>query len=104
MFFANPILGGGRLNPNTPGVTGGVGVNNIGLLVRIFGRFSYIDAQTFSIDDGSGVNVKCAVPAGVTLDPSWSFAQVTGISSCEPVGPDLHRLILVRGQEDIVPL
>ncbi|HOM73298.1 MAG TPA: hypothetical protein PLP86_13740, partial [Armatimonadota bacterium] len=69
-------------------------LNNIGLLVRTCGKFTYID-------DGSGINLKCIVPDDVTLDENWTFVAVTGISSCEMVGDELHRLLLVRSQSDI---
>jgi hypothetical protein len=104
VFLANISLGGAALNAYTPGVAGAFGVNNIGLLIKTFGKFTYIDTQTFTIDDGSGVNVKCVVADGVTIDPNWNYVAVTGISSCETVGSELHRLIRVRKQDDIVPL
>lgn len=49
-------LGGGRLNEFTDGVYGGVGTNNIGLLVKTWGRVTYVDTvgKFFYIDDGSG--------------------------------------------------
>jgi hypothetical protein len=80
-----------------------MGPNNIGLLVTTFGKFTYVDAQTFTIDDGSGVNLKCIVPNGVILTPSWTYVAATGISSCENVLGELHRLLAVRGQGDIAP-
>ncbi len=95
----NPVSGVGQ-----QGVTGGLGLNNIGLLVRTCGAFAYVNAETVTIDDGSGVAVKCVVPAGVVIDPEWDYVTVTGISSCEKVGEELHRLIRVRGQDDIVPM
>lgn len=106
--MANYQLGGGgwNYNPYTgagqAGVTGGVGLNNIGLLVRVFGRFERLDNSTFTIDDGSGVSVRCTVPAGVYLNPNWNFVTVTGISSCRMAGGALERLVLVREQNDIV--
>lgn len=80
---------------------------NIGLLVTIWGRITERDsaspANWFKIDDGSGIGVKCVVPSGVVLEPSWNFVGVTGISSCEIVGEELHRLIRIRTQDDIFP-
>lgn len=84
------------------------GVNNIGLLVTAWGKYVYVDSSTFTIDDGSSLHVKCIVPAGVTLDQSWKYLRVTGISSCEKVHfndhDELHAIIRVRSQADIVPL
>ena len=85
------------------GVLGGFGLNNIGLLVTTWGAFTKLDNSTFTVDDGSGP-VKCIVPAGVTLDPAWTYVAVTGISSCEQDGGVLHRLLRVRSAADIVPL
>jgi len=55
----------------------------------------------FKIDDGSGLNVKCVVPSGVTINQGWTYVGVTGISSCEKAGSNLYRLIRVRTQDDI---
>jgi len=95
----NPVSGAGQR-----GISDAFGLNNIGLLVRTCGAFVYVDAQTFTIDDGSGVHIKCVVPAGVVIDPEWAYVVVTGISSCEKIDDQLHRLIRVRGQGDIVPM
>lgn len=101
-------LGGGNYHFATspesrgqPGITGAFGLNNIGLLVRVSGAFTYIDADTFLIDDGSGASVKCIVPDGVSVDPGWTFVGVTGISSCEASGGELHRVLLLRNGNDI---
>jgi len=104
-------LGGGGFayDPGPPiagqqGVAGGSGLSNIGLLVRTCGRFTRVDQSTFTIDDGSRATVKCVVPAGVILDPSWQYVCVTGISTCEKVGDELCRLLRVRGQADIAAI
>lgn len=83
------------------GVTGGVGLNNVGLLVRLSGRFTYIDEHNFTLDDGSGAMVHCVTPAGVLANPTWQFVTVSGISSLEMVGDELHSKLLVRNDEDI---
>ncbi|MDO8587539.1 MAG: NosD domain-containing protein, partial [Armatimonadota bacterium] len=101
-------LGGGPVGALAPGVVGGTGLTNIGLLVRTFGRIAQIQPAPpavpdwFMIDDGSVADVKCLLPTGVTVDPSWDYVGVTGISSCETVGLELHRLVRVREQSDIV--
>ncbi|MDO8586440.1 MAG: hypothetical protein Q7T82_05315 [Armatimonadota bacterium] len=73
-------------------------------LVTIYGKFTKTSDATFTLDDGSGLTVKCVVPTGVTTDSGWKYAVVTGISSCEKVGEELQRLLRVRNQGDIVPL
>lgn len=87
------------------GVVGGAGLNNIGLLVRTCGKVTQFDTAVpptwFKIDDGSGVSVKCVVPDDVTINTGWQIVGVTGVSSCEKVGDDLERVLLVRTQDDI---
>ncbi|MHB9035118.1 MAG: RCC1 domain-containing protein [Armatimonadota bacterium] len=83
------------------GISNASGLSNVGLFVRTWGKFTYIDSHTFTINDGSGVDVKCVVPDGVTLQSDWRYVVVTGISSCENVGEELHRLLRVRMQSDI---
>ena len=90
------------------GVDGGAGLNNIGLLVRVWGSIKEIDpsspAAWFILDDGSGHATKCLVPSGVEIDPTWRFVTVTGISSCETVDRKICRTIRVRDQADIMPV
>lgn len=52
----NKSIGGGALNDYTPGVEGGTGLNNIGLLIRTWGKVTYVDsvAKCFYINDGLG--------------------------------------------------
>ena len=96
-------LGGGA-SDTQPGIYEGFGLNNLGLLVRVWGKFTRTSDTTFALDDGSGVTVKCVVPSGVNLDPLWTYAGVTGISSCEKVGGEMHRLVRIRSQEDVQSL
>lgn len=85
------------------------GLNNIGLLVKTCGQVVGFEPVTppalptwFKIDDGSGNVVKCLVPSGVTINTGWTNVVVTGISSCEQVGSELHSLLRVRTQSDVV--
>ena len=106
-------LGGGPWGYNEStgagqqGITGALGLNNIGLLITTWGKVTEIDtavpARWLKINDGSCVNVKCAVPADVTIDPNWRYVTVTGISSCEKPDDSLLRLVRVRKLADIVP-
>lgn len=77
------------------------GINNIGMLVRVCGRLTYINEHTFTLDDGAGIAVHCVTPTDVTANPLWQYVVVTGISSCERVGEELHRKVLVRSAGDI---
>lgn len=83
----DPLTGAGQQK-----VTGGIGLNNIGLLMRISGKVIARDPAPpvtwFMLDDGSlpGVGVKCSVVTGVTVPELNSFVVVTGVSSCENNG------------------
>ena len=107
LYLGNGILGGANLNLYTPGITGGLGANNIGLLVTTFGRvtfagygFFYLDDGS-KLDDGSGHRGLRVSATGLTF-PSEGFVKVTGISSCEKNAQGkVVPLLRVRKQEDI---
>ncbi|HUV03597.1 MAG TPA: Ig-like domain-containing protein [Armatimonadota bacterium] len=108
----NRNLGGGSFGLYVPGITGGFGLNNIGLLVTTWGRVTQIGDGCLYIDDGSnlldgtltggeeniGVRVICD-PAGYE---SGDYLVVTGISSCfETPSGQIARRILTRKPEDV---
>jgi len=47
-------IGGTAFNAQTPGVHGGIGLNNLGLLVRIAGKVTRKYTSYFYVDDGCG--------------------------------------------------
>lgn len=104
----NKMLGGADWNhdPGTGegqrGVTGGVGLNNIGLLVRTTGVCTYVDAHTFTIDDGSGVTVTCVTPPTILASTAWQQVAVTGISSIRRNGDTYERLLRVTSVDSVV--
>jgi hypothetical protein len=106
----NKSLGGGDWKYDSAtgagqmGLSGGVGLNNVGLLVRIWGAFTYIDAHTFEITDGSGPAIKCVVPDGFTIDSNHTYVTVLGISSTEMSGGELRPVLLLRYAEDIIDI
>ena len=85
------------------GVTGGFGLNNLGLLVRTSGVVTAVDGSTLWIDDGSGL------PAGAGLcvrGAIGTFAvgesvAVTGISSVGEQAGTRYRVIRPRDSADI---
>ncbi|MCL5103763.1 MAG: hypothetical protein M1133_06570 [Armatimonadetes bacterium] len=83
------------------GVTDGAGLNNIGLLVRTWGKVSFKDAGSFKMSDGSGDEVKVVVAGGALVPDVDKYVAVTGISSCYVEGGRICRLILVRKIGDI---
>jgi hypothetical protein len=89
-------IGGGALNEYTPGVSNGVGLNNIGLLVRMWGKVTFKDNANdyFYIDDGygrddgsghTGVRVSYDnIAQGESFTPPsqiGDYVAITGISS-----------------------
>jgi len=96
LAVTNRSIGGGprQYDPST----GAAGLNNIGLLVRTGGRVESAGSGYFVIDDGSGVSLKCVVPAGTSIPGVGSYVSVTGISSCEKVGAEVRRLLRVCAQ------
>lgn len=95
-------IGGTALNEYTPGLSE-TGPNNIGLLIRSWGKvtyaggagedYFYMNGGSF-LRDGSGhvgVKVYCDPLAMPAID---STVIVTGISSCEPLGMETIRRVL----------
>lgn len=94
------LLGGGALNDYTPGITGAVGLNNIGLLARTWGKVTSVASGYFIIECKTAVTIK--VKSGSLSAPSvGNYVAITGISSCEIVGGAISRVILPRDQADI---
>lgn len=94
--LSNKALGGGALNQYTPGVTDGIGLNNIGLLVRTSGQVTYIDTinQFFYIDDGSGFNDQSGLPGATGI--RVSYKDLAPGNTFNP--PDaLGRYVLITG-------
>jgi hypothetical protein len=108
LYISLERLGGGDwyYNPATSagqqGITGGCGLNNIGLLIRTSGNYTYVSANTFYLSGVFGPTIKCIVPDGVELGIGWSYACVTGVCSIEREGDQVKPVILVRDQDDIV--
>jgi hypothetical protein len=102
----NRAVGGSALNPHTPGITEGLGLNNIGLLVRVFGRVTEAGTDWFYIDDGTGrlhaghVGIKVAAPT-LGKPAVGQYAVVTGISSAEVDGSAAVSVVRPRAQDDL---
>jgi hypothetical protein len=120
-FAANRGLGGKGTDTLT---IGGVGVNNVSLLVRTSGRVNYVDtsapAKFFYVDDGSslsdgvvisghsmkGIRVSLAnLAVGNTIYPPTvgQYVMVKGICAPQAVGVSrVYAQIRPRSQGDIV--
>jgi len=88
LFVRQADLGGGSFNEYTPGITGGVGLNTVGLLVKVAGRVTGLAADGFYFDDGAGLSdggSTTGVWVWTGQTPSVALNDwvcVTGISSC----------------------
>gem|GEM_PF-6799657 len=107
-------LGGKSLNSYTPGVEGGIGPNNIGMLVRVWGRVTAIGSNYYYIDDGSGlrdgtstnnvpnVGVRVlAAPGSLAIN---DFTHLTAISTCfTNAASQIQRALLPVATDCIIP-
>ena len=100
-------------NPATPGVTGGKGLYNIGLLVRCSGQVTYSDTSDpqnkyLIFNDGSGR--LCSGHAGVKVlcatvnPPTTGWVIVTGVSTSDSTQCPSAPMILIRDALDIVAM
>lgn len=75
--------------------------DSVGKVVKIWGRLGSIDssspAKWFILKDPSGIDVKCMLADGVTINPAWSFISVVGVISGELGTP----VLLVNKPTDI---
>jgi hypothetical protein len=113
--MGNAAVGGARLNQYTPGVEGGTGPNNIGLLIKTWGKVNYVDTTNkyFYIDDGTGrldgsgnkgIRVSYANLAqgqNVTPPQTSHYVVVTGVVSTVMISAKVQPCLRVRGQNDV---
>ncbi len=114
--LSNISLGGGSLNAATPGIYGGIGLNNIGLLVTCWGKVTQVvqSSGVYSyvyIDDGSSIRDGAGSYKGIRVDvrglTGWTppaagkYIIVTGISSTAVINGQVQRRIKVRSASDI---
>ncbi|MGB9618851.1 MAG: carboxypeptidase-like regulatory domain-containing protein [Armatimonadota bacterium] len=109
-------VGGGPAGPMVPGVKNGVGLNNMGLLVRIVGKITYKAGDYLYVDDGSnvenlygistpktGVMVKC--PGWTSEYNQGDIVGVTGIVEGSipnnPAWTTNRAMVHIRGWEDL---
>lgn len=87
---------GGSQRGLQPAVGVSRGLNTTGLLVRTWGKFTYVSSTRFTITDGDGSVVSCQAPAG-SFNPGWTWVGVTGVSSVEGGQP----LVIITSPSDI---
>ncbi|MCE5314128.1 MAG: TIGR03790 family protein [Armatimonadota bacterium] len=117
VFMLNRAVGGGNISSITKGVTGGVGLRNIGVLIKTCGKVTYIGGggeKFFYIDDGSalsdgsghkGLRVDCgAVCESAAAEIGLVTGEnviVTGISSCETIEGRIIPKVKIRDLSDV---
>ena len=107
-------LGGGSALGLQQGITGASGLNNIGLLVKVYGRVtaSGTDPRAgiawFYVDDGSNVQdgtgitgVYCEAQYGMAPPAVDYYVSAEGISGCEFYNDNLVNVLRIDSQDDI---
>ena len=100
VLMNNRSIGGSDLNGYTLGITDGVGVNNIGMLVTIIGKVVSTGDGYFMVDDGSR-QIKVSALKLTSVPGVNKIVRVTGIISTEESGGIVTPVILPRGNSDV---
>lgn len=102
--MANTSLGGssfGVPDAGQPGATGHAGLNNVGLLVRCWGKMSSYDDGFLLLDDGSGAPVMVMMQNAPANPMPGAAIEVTGLSSLHNLGTAIAPLLIPRSQPDV---
>jgi hypothetical protein len=103
----NRSVGGGTLAGCVPGVTDGIGLNNVGLLVQVWGAVTSVGTGYFYVDDGTGLlyppgPAGLKVHCGSLVKPALGKrAIVKGISTIEWDGSVARPVVRPREQSDL---
>lgn len=101
-------LGGESFGSSIAGITGGLGLNNMGSLVRVWGYVHNSSAQDFYLDDGTGLTGFAGqqgvrvVSGGMVAPSDGTFLQVTGILECETQDGVTKPIVRIRSELDVV--
>ena len=110
LALTNKAIGGAAIPPRIPGVVDGIGPNNVGLLIKTWGKVVEVGTNEFWIDDGThreaaeghrGVKV---LALGIPLPSVNSLVAVTGISSTESVNGLIYPVVRPRSESDVVTI
>jgi len=106
----NKALGGGDFNSFTKGPVGGVGLNNVGLLVRAWGKVTATGSGYFYIDDGSNPNdgsgaTGARVEGSIDYMPDIDdYVAVNVISGLKTTSGNLARVLRIASGSDFTPV
>ena len=111
LFTTTRALGGSSPYDQTPGVTDGRSLYNVGLLMRASGNVAYSDStdpsnKFFYLDDGCGVSDGSGHPGvlvrcGSVSPPRTGMVAVTGVVGLEQAGKRYVPVIIIRDGADI---
>lgn len=115
LAVATSSVGGEDLNGYNLGITGGTGPFNIGLLVTVWGRITYVGDSSqkyFYVDDGRGLRDGTLtgrqglrvsyLSTNSTVTPHLgSYALVTGASSCFQASGRTIPQVILRSATDL---
>jgi hypothetical protein len=103
LFISGQYLGGAGFNAYTPGVTGGQGLNQIGLLISIFGRITSVGEQEIQVKIGLSDEPIDVIASSLDLSgySADDYVIVTGIASLEMDGSVLKPIIRVVEDDGI---
>jgi len=81
-------------------------LNNIGLLVTVWGSVTALDGRAnsgyFMIKDGRAPAIKVIAPGGAAINPDWGYVTATGICSVERVNGVMKPVLKLRRASDVV--
>jgi len=104
----NRGTGGGAFNVYTPGPTGGAGLNNVGLLVRVWGKVISTSPGYFYLEDGSAVTDGTGT-AGIRVVGAYGYmpdvndyVAATGISGLATLATNRARVLRLASSCDII--
>ena len=103
LFVVGSALGGAAFGSYTAGPVGGVGLNNVGLLVKVCGTVKAVNDWDIQISDGSITFSVLAVGFEIPALSEGDFISVVGISSLE-LDPDLKPIVKASDEGSIVKL
>ncbi len=109
LYLSNMSVGGADKG-NTPGVTGGVGLNNMNMFVAVAGEVTYRTFTYLYLDDGSGLSdtsgytgLRVIYPFSMQRPSVGDYIRVEGyVTTYKPAGStDYYPAIEITGQQNI---
>jgi hypothetical protein len=102
--MTNEVIGGSGIVPHVPELAPpSSGPSNMSTLATVSGVVRWLDYESngFTIDDGSGIWLKCLLPAGSQLPQIDRRVVVSGIISMEQNEVGFTRALRVRPEDTV---